>query len=358
MFRTKTGVALRDVLESQGEQMAVEVVRNLLKTKKVRPEDFSIREIWEACHPGMGDIHEAIVSSAFPKLTGELINSKLIAAYDAQPGIGDMLVTTVPSNVQNETIAGMTATESLEELGEGQEVAGSTFTEKYVTAQNKKYERRIDVTEETIMFDKTGQILTRANTLGANAKRYRERIILRGAQDLDSDVWRPSGSPTALYSTTNGNLVATNPFGESGMEGLRRAAQIMKDDSISAGADNYIFVDVNNLDVLVPVELEVEAWQLANSAKTPETNENAENFFKGRFKAMSSPFITAASATTWYAGNFKDCFWWMEVWPIQTITLRPGSEMEYLREIKTSVKVRMFGSITCVEPRKVFKCTA
>ena len=84
MFRNKTGVALREVIESQGEDMAVEVIRNLFETKKMTPEDFSIREIWEACHPskpGMAtNISEAIVSSAFPKLTGELINSRLIEA--------------------------------------------------------------------------------------------------------------------------------------------------------------------------------------------------------------------------------------------------------------------------------------
>jgi hypothetical protein len=359
MFRNKTGVALRELLESQGEDMAVEVVRNLLETKKVQPHDFSIREIWEACHPGTTNISEAIVSSAFPKLTGELINSRLIAAYEAIPTIGEQLVTTVPSNVQNETIAGMTATETLEEVGEGKEVPGSTFTEKYVTALNKKYERRIDITEETIMFDKSGQILARADTLGANARRYKERLILRGIQDADGDVYNPSGTPTTFYSTSNQNLITSNPFGESGLEGVIKQAQMMKGDSLGTSVDDdYIFIDTNNLQVLVPVDLWVEAWQMANSTLTPESSENAQNFFKGRFTPLSSPFITHQSTTTWYAGNFAKDFWWLEVWPIQTISLRPGSEMEYLREIKASHKVRMYGTITAVDHRHSFKCTA
>jgi len=142
------------------------------------------------------------------------------------------------------------------------------------------------------------------------------------------------------------------------MENVRKYAQIMKDDSQHSADDDYVFVDVNNLDVLVPVDLEVEAWQLANSAKTPESNENAENFFKGRFRPMSSPFVTAASATTWYAGEFKKAYWWLEVWPIQTINLRPGSDVEYFKEIKASTKVRMYGSCICVDPKYVFKCIA
>lgn len=362
MFRNKTGVALRDMLESQGEDMAVEVVRNLMETKKVRPEDFSIREIWEACHPskpGMPtDISEAIVSSAFPKLTGELINSRLIAAYNAVPTIGDQLVTTVPSNVQNETIAGVTDLETPEEVGEGQAYNSSTITEKYVTAQNVKYGRMIDITEETIMFDKTGQILRRAAGIGTKAAQYKERLILRGVQDLDTSVYRPSGTPTAFYSAGNANLITSNSFGESGLEEVIKAAQLMKSDALGTIDDDYIFIDLNNMQVLVPVQLWVEAWQMAMSTKTPESNENAENFFKGRFNPLSSPYISKASATTWYAGMFKEDFWWLEVWPLQVLTQRPGHEDEFKRDIKARHKVRFYGTCAAVDTKHCFKNTA
>ena len=362
MFRNKTGMALRDLLESQGEDMAIEIVHDLIESKKIRPEDFSLREMWEACQAAAGystDVQESLVSSAFPKLTGELINSRLIGAYNAQPVIGESLVTTVPSNQQIETIAGLTATETLEEVGEGMAVNDSTMAEKYVTGQNKKYERMISITEETIMFDKTGQILQRAMTIGANARRYKERLIMRGVQDVSSDVWRPSGVPTAMYSAGNYNLITSNSFGESGMEAVIKQAQMMKSDALGTNADDdYIFIDTNNLQVLVPADLIVEAWQLANTAKTPESAENADNYFKGRFSPFSSPHVTAQSTTTWYTGEFPKAFWWLEVWPIQTLSAKPGNSQEFLRDIKAMHKVRMFGSIVCVEPKYVFKCTA
>lgn len=362
MFRHKTGVALRDIIESQGEDMAVEVIHNLLESKKVQPEDFSIREMWEACHPSKPgqatDISEAIVSSAFPKLTGELINSRLIAAYNAVPSIGDQLVTTVPSNVQVETIAGITDVETPEEVGEGQEYNSSTIAEKFVTAQNVKYGRMIDITEETIMFDKTGQILRRAQVIGQKAAQYKERLILRGVQDLDTSVYRPSGTPTAFYASGHGNLITSNSFGESGLEEVIKVAQLQKSDAIGTIDDDYIFIDINNMQVLVPVQLWVEAWQMAMSTQTPESNENAMNFFKGRFDPLSSPYVSKESATTWYAGMFKEDFWWLEVWPLQVLTQRPGHEDEFKRDIKARHKVRFYGTCAAVDYRHCYKCTS
>lgn len=361
-FRDKTGQALRDMLESKGEDMAVEVVKNLFETKKATPEDFSIKEIWEACHPSKPgvptNISEAVVSSAFPKLTGELINSRLIMAYDAVATIGDSLVTTVPSNVQNETIAGITDLEVPEEVGEGQPYNSSTIAEKFVTASNVKYGRLIDITEETIMFDKTGQILRRAAGMGTKAAQYRERLIVRAVQDLDTNIYRPSGVPTAFYSAANNNLITSNSFGESGLENVIRNAQLMKSDAVGTIDDDYIFIDTNNLTVLVPVQLWVEAWQMANSVLTPESNENAQNFFKGRFNPMSSPYISKESATTWYAGNFKEDFWWLEVWPLQVLTQKPGHEDEFKADVKARHKVRFYGTAAAVDTKHCFKNTA
>lgn len=356
-FNRKMGQALREVIESKGEDGAIEVIRMALESKKMRPEDFSIREIWEACNPGV-DVQEAVASSSFPKITGELINAKVIAAYEGAAGIAEELVETIPSNMQVETFAGMTEAEFPEEVGEGQEYNDSTIAEKYVTAHNKKYGRRIDVTEEMIYFDKTGQVLSRANRIGVKARQYKEKLIIEGVQDINSNVYRPSGTPTAFYASGNGNLITSNPFGESGLENVMKYAQIQKDDSESAQAGDYIYIDLNNVIVLVPVDLQVEAWQLANSAKTPESAENAENYFKGRFKPLTSPYITAQSSSTWYWGNFREDFKWVEVWPLQTLTAAPGNLDEFKRDIKAMVKVRMFGSIAALDYRHCYKSTS
>jgi hypothetical protein len=363
-FRDKTATALRDLLGSQGEDGAVEVIETGLEQKKFNPNDFSLREIWEACQSAAGastSIHEAVASSAFPKITGALINSRMISAYESVQKIGDMLCTTIPSNVQQETIAGFTETEGPEEVGEGQDYKDSTFTEKYVTIRNQKFGRLISITEETLYFDKVGQILDFARRIGMKAAAYRERAILQGVQDVNSNVWRPSGVATAFFSAGNGNLIASNPFGELGLENVRLYAQRMKDDSIGAGAggdQDYVYIDLNNMTVLVPSQLELEAWQMANSMLTPESNENARNFFEGRFKPMTSPHVTNQSATTWYAGQPKEDFVWTEVWPLQTLSQAAGHDDSFKKDIKSRHKVRYYGNIGAVDVKHWFKNTA
>jgi len=357
-FRNKIGEALKNVLESHGEDGAVEIIEAAIEKKKLRPEDFSLKEIWEACTNG-ADVQEAVASSSFPKITGALINAKIIAAYDGVKTIGEQLVQTIGSNMQIETFAGFSDVETPEEVGEGDEYKDSSLSEKYVTAQNVKYGRMISITEEMIAFDKTNQVMTRSMRIGRKAAQYKERLILRGVMDLDTIVYRPSGVATAFYSAANRNLITTNAFGESGLTAVRVRASQMKDDSIGVSDDDFILIDLNNTQVIVPVDLEVQAWELANSMLTPEGAENAANFYKGRFQVLTSPYVTAqGNTTTWYWGDFKQDFAWVEVWPLQVLTQRPGHEDEFKSDIKARVKVRFYGSCAALDFKHSFKSTA
>ncbi len=355
-FQNKMGEELKNLIESKGVDGACAVVKESIATKKMTPEDYSIKEMWGACE-GNRDITEAVSSNAFPKLTGELISSKLISAYDSVSMIGDQLTQTVPSNVQNPKIAGITDVESLQEVGEAQEIPSSTIAEKYVTGQNKKYAVRIDITEETIRFDQTNEILQRTRRIGVKAAQFKEKLIVEGVMDINTNVYRPTDVSTAVYSAANRNLQASNPFGESGLEAIIVKASTAKDDSL--GKTNNDFVHISPLDtfVLIPANLQVEAWQMANSMLTPESAENAANFFKGRFQILTSPYVGQQSITTWYWGDFKEDFWWNEVYPLRIIQSRPGSDAEYYKEIKVSHKAGIYGSIMCVDTKHVFKST-
>ena len=359
-MRANVNLAVRDLVEAHGADNAAFILRDLLEEKKVRAEEFNIKGVWESCQKAEGlsiDVTEAVVSYSFPKITGELINSKVISGYEGVTLIGDQLVTTIPSNTRLETMAGFTGAESPDTVGEGQDYNDSTLTEKYSTITNEKFGKLISITEEMIRFDKTGQILTRASKIGKKAAQWRERIIMRKVQDLDTDAWQPSGTNTALYSSTNDNLITTNPFGEAGMTALRVRMERQKDDSIGHADDDFIMIDDADLVIIVPKDLEVEAWQLSNSVLVPEGAENAQNFFKGMFRIVTTPFVSTQNAATWYAGDFKEDFIWTEVWPLQTITARPGNSREFLADIKSQTKVRFFGMAGAVDFKHVYKNT-
>ena len=356
MFRDKTKVALRDLLEQAGNDGALRIIRESLSEKKIRPEDFSLREIWEACEQGRS-VMEAVSSDMFPKITGELINSKIIDAYNITATIGDMLVTTVPSKMEVETVAGFDAVESPEEVQQGREYEDSTVGEKYVTIRNQKFGRLLSVTEEMIYFDKTGQILARGARIGEKAALYKEKLIVEGVQDVNSNVFNPSGVAAAFYRTAASgtlriNSVAATPFGESGMKAFEKVQQNMTDEN-----GDPVLLNPANTYVLVPVDLWVEARQLARTVKVPEGNENADNVFKGTFTPLTSYYISAQSTTVWYAGDFRQDFWWSEVWPLQVMTAKPGHEAEFRRDVKSIHKVRFYGAIGAVSSSHAFKFT-
>ena len=359
-FKNKTGEALKNLLESKGTAGALQVIEKALKEKKISPSDFSLKEIWEACTNG-ASVHEAVSYKSFPKITGALINSQLIAAYDHVPTIGDKITTTLKSVHKNETIAGISAVEGPDKVAEQERYKDSSITEKYVTAMSEKYGRMISITEEMIYFDQTDQVLIRANDIGEETAQYKEKLIVEGVLDVNSDVWQPSGVATAIYSSTNKNT-ASATFGESGLETARKTIQMMQNDagdqaSSTDSEKDYIFIDDANMILLVPSDLEVEAWQMENSALTPESAENAKNFFKGRFTTLTSPYISKRSTTNWFMGNFKKDFRWIEVWPLQTFTQPAGHEDEFMADIKTRLKVRFYGTVAAVDFKHSYKFT-
>ena len=361
-FRNKMGTALHNLLESQGADGATRVVKDLLESKKIAPGDFSIKEVWEQCtlHE-FGKIipaTEAIASSSFPKITGELINSRIISAYDAIAKVGDQLATTVQSNVERETVAGITGAEIPDEVPELHEYKDSTLTEKTVTGRSIKYGRLLSISEEAITFDKTGQIMQRAQGIGEAAAQWREKIIIEGIQDVNTNVYNPSGIPTAFYSSGNANLATSNAFGEAGMEAVLKLVHFQKSDALGNDADNYIGVTLMDPVMLAPQDLEVEALQLIGSTSVPESNDNAVNTFKGKFRVVISPYVSQQSSTTWYYGDFKKDFWWTEVWPLQTFAQPANHQDAFLADIKARFKTRFFGGIMAISTQHSYKSTA
>ena len=356
-FQNRMGEALKNLVESRGVDGAVVVIKEALKTGKIAAGQLSLKEMWEACEPGR-PVTEAVSSGSFPKMTGALIHSTLIKAYDSVKLVGDLLVTNTPTNLENPDVAGVTGAETPEETGQGQEIPSSSVTEKSVRGNTKKYAKRIDITEEMIFFDKTGEVINRTRGIGKKAAQYKDKLIVEGVQDINTNVYQPGGVPTAFYSSANGNLQGSNGFGESGLEKIMILASQMKDDALGKENNDFIMIDPLDTILLIPQDLWVQAQQMAGSALTPEGAENAMNVFKDRFKVVTSPYVGQQSINTWYWGDFKEDFWWMDVWPLSVISLRPGSDIEFFKEIKASHKVRFFGGIMSVDFRHSFKSTA
>lgn len=368
MIRDKLKVALKDMFESLGPRGSYETLKDMIESKEVTPEDFDLKELWEACVEYETSIKkespffwteatEAVSSDMFPIISGEIINAKIIEGYNNVAAVGDSLVTVNPSKMEIENYSGFTASEGPLEVLQGAEYEDSNIAEKYVQIPHVKMGRLISITEEAIYFEKTGQLLMRAQRIGEAAAQEREKTIVQGVQDIDSNVFRPSGTPTAIFRTSVSgtrqiNSRASTPFGEDGINQAMKLFHNLKDEK-----GNFINVNPSRLTGLFPWDLYVQAHQMVNSSLVPEGNENAVNPWKGYFKPVYSPYVTEQSASTWYIGDFARQFVWSEVWPLQTMRMRPGNEVEFRRDIKATFKVRYYGGIGALDDVYVLKLT-
>ena len=148
--------------------------------------------------------------------------------------------------------------------------------------------------------------------------------------------------------------VAVIGAGAAGLAAVEKLAHAMTDDSMQA---NYMLANIIGKPALFPVDLMEEAWELSSGPTHPETAERAPNYWRGKFVPYTSPWITANSESYWYWGDFKKCFLWITIWPLQTIDAKPGNYREFEADIKSRHKVRFYGGIGALDFRFVFKST-
>jgi len=294
------------------------------------------------------DMYEALQSTVFPKAIGALISKRVIDAYEATPTIGRDLVTIVPSNKKTETIIGFNAADTPELVPEGTPYQDTSIGEKYVTVETAKYGRVISITEETIMFDQTGQILQRCQDIGEKAALYQEKMIVEGVIDKNSNVYKPKGSATAFYSES----APINKFTTSGLSATALASfKDLMNNQVDTNGDP-ILINQASMILLVPAEKEITAFNLMNSAQVLGSGNNDPNYWKGKYRILSSPFLTDPS--DFYLGDFKKDFWWMEIYPLQTLRHDEPSEANWSRDIVAQFKVRFYGGIGAVDNKHCF----
>lgn len=346
----------KNMLESLKPEGTIQTIHEMLEKGEIEPHHFSLKALRETCQEyETKNVREALTTDLFPRLTGELINTQVIKGYDAVEAIGERLVTEIPSKVYEEKLASLSAMQGPEAVPEGREYSESNWEEgDYVISDNVKYGRLLAISEESIYMDRTGEIMRRASRFGEKARVYKEKLILNGIQDVSGyRCWRPNGTLTDFYSTANENLNSSNVFGESGLETCQTAIHNMTDSE-----DDPILIGPNNAVCLVPIALWNDVNQMARSALVPEGTENSINVYKGTFTPMTSPFVTAQSTSTWYWGNFKRAFAWLSVWPLETLRQKPDTDYQFKRDISMVYKIRLFGSLTGLDPKFVQKNTA
>lgn len=362
------------------------------KIAKKRPEDFSVRALWEGLvgdvestlphamgmnASGYVEIQESVSSSGFSSAIGQLIAAKVIEGYESPGFIGDELVTTMPSKLRGERIVGFTALQGPKPVGELSPYEDSTFTDKYVGTRETKRGRLLSVSEEAVVFDQTGQLLLRASMLGESARQERERRIVRAVINADSGeaVYQPSGTAEQLYSAGNNNLLSTaTPLVDwtDIQEVLAFHATNVTDDRETDDEMGGQPIAWMPKILLTGVELAgtaariIAATEVRDASGAIQITGNPLSMLGiGGLRALSSPFIDNATdgdqwddGSDWFLGDFKRQFVYKEIWPLQTFRAPAQNEEQFTRDIVARFKVREYGDVVAIDERYVVKVNA
>lgn len=356
---------------------------NLINEGRLPLGEVSIRGLWEACgKPPLGEdrhiiesrsfrddedmLLEATDSSAFPKITGALINRYIQEGYNIEYGVGMQLVTTIPSTVRDETVVGFSEMDGVKEVPEGMEYEETAFGEKYHNIRNRKFGRIVALTAEMIKFDQTGQMAQRARRVGEVAKSKQEEIIMDAILEKASTglyaSWRPGGTSTSLYSDTSTDPYSNSTYDNVNTNALTDESDIQENLALLGAAkdekDNPIAINPTHI-LTSPAKIATARKIMRSGSDTRATyNEGVINPFQGMFTPVYSQWVTTTlSSVYWLIGEFRKQFVYTEVFPLQTFMARPGSDDEFKRDVVMAFKARFMGGCGAISNRYVVRST-
>jgi len=370
-FENKVG-KLKEVISNSGgfDKFMATMLPKLIDAKKdekplMKPEDFSLKELYEAVN-----------TSQFPIITGELLSKKVMQGFNEYPGIADQLVTKFTSKLKTDTIPGAFLKGDLEDIPEGGGYPHSGDIEEfYVTIGGAKRGEILDITDEAIRFDQTGLIMLKASKFGQRAAKDREKSVIYTIMDATVDgknyyAYYPAGTRTALFRSSNGTssgvgggvLYAnqiTNVLAEyTDLDAAEALFTLIMDENADP-----IDVMSSNMILLTSRSLKGTASRLTRNQVLPAISGTSIGMREDnpyyQLKTLFSPWIDKGnSGLFWYYGDFKRQYLEKVVIPLQILTRKDDkNEAAWERDVIAQYKVRRFSKVGSIDHRYVVEST-
>lgn len=324
-------------------------------------------ELLDPRRPSSVTLREANVdTAAFANIQGQIIYNRLLAGYQNPAFIGDKLVETIPTPFNGEKIAGITNLgDTAATVNEGAVYPDAVVGEDYITTPaTTKRGMIVNVTKEAVFFDRTGDVLRQSGTVGYDLGLNREKRILALVVGVTNNYSRKGFGVENTYQSAVSlpdvdwiNIKATNGFTD--WESIE-AAKALLDAMLDPNTGEPMATDIPQ--IVVPEALRTRA-DLVIGATQVRTGTDPVTLSPNPFatkQVESNQFVDAAqgNGTTWYCGNFKRAFAYMENWPITVTQSLMGSEAEFTKDIIARYKASERGNAAVIDPRYVVKNTA
>jgi len=220
----------------------------------------------------------------------------------------------------------------------------------------------VPVTKEAIFFDRTGLVLQRAGEVGHTLGLDKEKRILAEVVGLNTTYKRNGAAAVGPYAAAADNrpwvnVVASNALVDwTDIDAAEQAFAAMNDPDTGNAIDN------TGKTLLVPSALVGTAMRILNATEVRHgTNPvSVSSSPISGYSHLTSRQVhrLTGSATTWFVGNFKKAFRYMQNWPIQVVQAPPNATEEFNNDIVAQFKASERGIAATVNPWYVIKCTA
>jgi hypothetical protein len=312
---------------------------------------------------GMSRYREAadvVSTSLFAHTMGQIIYTQVLKAYQMPELIGDRLVTVQQTNFSGEKIPGVSEIgDEIEIVNEGQPYPRALVGECFIeTPETIKRGLIVDITKETIFFDRTNLILQRAANVGKFIAINREKRILDVVLGISTIYKRNGAAAEATYQSDN-TLTSTALVDYASLD----AADTKFTGITDPDTGEPIVITANTL--IVPPDLRNTANRIANATMTGRTVGERETRLDGpslnqNFSIESNQYVKqrSGSATTWFYGAPKDAFVYMENFPLTVITNTENAYASFERDIVAQSKASERGAAGVLERRYAMKVTA
>lgn len=319
--------------------------------------------------------------NAFTGVTAGLMEVAILEGYQNPMFIGDKLMPTESSRQfeGRKTIGVSRAGDVAEERAPGAPTARAKIGERWIT-QPRTVENSlaIEILQETVYLDLTGQVTSEANDLGTWV-RYRKELRQIDAFIGVTNNYNYKGSSYNTY-LTSGSWVNDVTSNELVTHENIKTAEIKFRDMTDPETGTRILTNPNA--VLVQREYLDRMTALLGAPnlqyqQTPELGSTAirravdgPSVYAGKYEIIESPLVferidatdglnqtAAAAAKYWWMYEKGKPFVYVENWPLRVQTAAPGQLDMIDRGIVLYVKADERGVPMVREPRGVVRCS-
>lgn len=350
------------------------------------PADFSIRDLAEALVPNgrewvrsldpragvsVLEAGDAVDTTAFSNITGQLLISEVMAGYQAEEFQISGLFRNTPTRLNGEKIPGIAGLgDKTSEIQEGMPYPSAGFGEDYIeTPATTKHGVIVPVTKEAVFFDRTGLILERAREVGTSLGFDKEKRccdVLIGA--TNNYKWKGTAYDTYQGTTPWINTLAGAAYALTDWSSVDTAEQLFAD-MLDPNTSEPIVI-TGGMTLVVPPALKHTANRILNATELRYATNSAVNtavspnpLAGSGYRAVVSRYFyrrcitglskSAANAKTcWFLGDIAGAFRYMENWPISVVQAPANSEAEFTQDILLRFKASERGIPAVWEPRK------